>query len=305
MEKIILAVDGGATKTAVILYSSIRGKLFSTVGAGSNYQAIGAKKVEEELSKLLAEVAELGYPIDAAVFAIAGIDTLTDKNIVNQIVENSIATSSLSIQTYVVENDVEATMLGLCQNKPGALLISGTGAIAYSYNGEDIFRAGGWGHRVGDEGSGYWIGQTIAQAIFKSSDGRGEQTRLTDLVLQSKKLTEVDALMNWLYRPDYRNADLASLGSLLQQAIDEGDNVALSIAKKASHELFELAIAVLKPLLTIDNTFNFYLNGGVLKNNPTILTLLQEQLKNAYPAIHLVVCEEKPIRYIINRALIL
>lgn len=302
MEKLILAVDGGATKTAVILYSSIRGKLFSTVGTGSNYQAIGINKVEDELSKLLSEVAELGYSIDAAVFAIAGIDTFTDKNIVQNIVKNSIQASLLSIQTYVVENDVEATILGLCQNKPGALLISGTGAIAYGFDGQNLYRAGGWGHRFGDEGSGYWIGQAIAQAIFKSADGRGEQTMLTNLVLKTKYLPDVDALMNWLYRPDYRNADLASLGSLLQQAIDAGDIVALSIAKRAAHELVELACAVLKPILTCEQPFNFYINGGVLKNNPSILTPFQEQLKKLYPSIHIVLCEDKPVTYIINRA---
>ena len=41
-----------------------------------------------------------------------------------------------------------------------SLLISGTGAICYSFVDGNIFRSGGWGHRIGDEGSGYWIGKS-------------------------------------------------------------------------------------------------------------------------------------------------
>jgi N-acetylglucosamine kinase-like BadF-type ATPase len=38
-------------------------------------------------------------------------------------------------------------------------------------------RAGGWGHMVGDEGSGYWIGREAVAAVMRASDGRGPATR--------------------------------------------------------------------------------------------------------------------------------
>ena len=40
-------------------------------------------------------------------------------------------------------------------------------------------RAGGWGHMIGDEGSGYWIGREALAAVMRASDGRGPATRLT------------------------------------------------------------------------------------------------------------------------------
>ena len=114
--------------------------------------------------------------IAVAVFAIAGIDTEEDARIVREITEASITNSPFIVETLIVENDVEATLLGIANGQPTTLLISGTGAICFSFNGEKTVRAGGWGHRVGDEGSGYWIGQQVAKAIFRAADGRGKST---------------------------------------------------------------------------------------------------------------------------------
>lgn len=302
MTKVVLAVDGGATKTAVKVIAGEQ-ELLSITGSGSNYQAIGEEKVAAELSRLLEQVAALGVTVDAAVFAVAGIDTRQDLAIVKRLVNESIKASSLIVSTYVVENDVEAAMRGLCGNKPGALLISGTGAIGYSFDGANVYRAGGWGHRVGDEGSGYWIGQAVVQAVFKAMDGRGAETVLSKYVLTSKGFADTDELMNWLYREDYRNADLASFGSLLQRAVEAGDVVAIDIAKRAAEELISLASTLLTPLTNcLDREFTFYINGGVLKNNAYLYERFVQGLKAIAPQIRIELCSQKPIAAILARA---
>lgn len=302
MTKIILAVDGGATKTAIKVVTGER-ELLSITGSGSNYQAIGEEKVAAELTQLLKQVAALNVTVDAAVFAIAGIDTKQDLIVVQRIVRESIAASGVRINTYVVENDVEAAMRGLCGDQPGALVISGTGAIGYSFDGKQVYRAGGWGHRVGDEGSGYWIGQAVVQAVFKAMDGRGAGTVLSEYVLTSKGFADTDELMNWLYRGDYRNADLASFGSLLQRAVETGDAVAIQIAKRAADELISLASTLLKPLNnSFDRSFTFYLNGGVLKNNAYLYERFVQGLQEIAPQIRIELCNQKPIDAIIKRA---
>lgn len=300
--KVILALDGGATKTAVKVMNGEQ-ELLSIIGRSSNYQAIGEKKVAKQLYELLKQVAALNVTVDAAVFAIAGIDTLQDKIIVQKIVASCIKASELNIISYVVENDVEATLHGLCEKTPGALVISGTGAIGYSYDGEHVYRVGGWGHRVGDEGSGYWIGQAIIQAVLKAADGRGKKTVLSEYALHLKEFTTTDELINWLYREDYRNSDLANFASLLQQAVDIGDEMALRISERAAEELFCLAQTLLKPLrCELNSSFTFYLNGGVLKNNRYIYNNLIQGIQNVTPQITIKLCEQKPIDAIIARA---
>ena len=51
---------------------------------------------------------------------------------------------------------------------------AGTGSIVYGRNASGLAaRAGGWGHMIGDEGSGYWIGREALAAVVRAADGRG------------------------------------------------------------------------------------------------------------------------------------
>ena len=305
MNKTILAIDGGATKTAMTVCDEQGFEFYSATSTGSNYQVIGEKNVEEIITNLLTDAANNlhDWKIDAAIFAIAGIDTVTDLNIVQNIVNRSIAASPLKIESYVVENDVEATLKGLTKELPSALLISGTGAIAYGYAHGKLVRAGGWGHRVGDEGSGYWIGQQIGRSIFKEVDGRGPKTALTELILKQLKLENVDELYSYLYNTTYTNARLASLGSTLQQAVNMDDVVAKAIAHDAATELIQLAQIIIKKLNAQNAPMLFYLNGGVLKNNACIYDQFYSQMQGLYPKIEFHLCDQQPLFYLVQRAL--
>ena len=53
MNEVILAVDGGATKTAVTVRKRDGTILFEGLGEGSNYQTTGADRVKEVLLALL------------------------------------------------------------------------------------------------------------------------------------------------------------------------------------------------------------------------------------------------------------
>ena len=306
MNKIILAIDGGATKTALTVCDQDGFEFYSSTTSSSNYQAIGQKNVIEVITNLLTDAANNlhDWHIDAAVFAIAGIDTSEDIQIVRHIIEQSIVASPLKIESYVIENDVEATLKGLSYGKSAALLISGTGSIAYGFDGDKLYRVGGWGHRAGDEGSGYWIGQQVARAIFKALDGRGPQTVLTDLILAKTNLKTADQLANFLYNDTYTNARLAGLSTVLQHAYDLNDEVATTIAEQACAELTLLAETILQRIKLCD-PFTFYLNGGVLKNNTCIYERIVTQLQLAYPHVQFALCHEQPLYYLIARAKLL
>lgn len=55
--------------------------------------------------------------------------------------------------------------------KHGIIVISGTGAIVYGITQQgERHRIGGWGHILGDPGSGYEIGLHTLQTVMKSYD---------------------------------------------------------------------------------------------------------------------------------------
>lgn len=307
MNQYILAIDGGATKTTLSLRDTNGKEYFQSTSTSTNYQAIGEEKVEMVLTDLLkkAYAATNICEIDVASFAIAGIDTKTGLGIVQRIVEKSCKNSPFHIHRCIVENDVHATLIGLTEDRAGALVIAGTGAIAYATDGKgNIIRSGGWGHRVGDEGSGYWIGKQIINTIFRFEDGRNDKyTVLKELVFDKLEIQDVEQLNDWLYRSEYTNAQMASIATVLTKALSLGDESAIQIACEAARELFVLTDAVLKKLNFIDDDFVVYLNGGILKNNTVILNLYKDYINEVYPNISFILCEQNPIEYIANRAI--
>lgn len=306
-ERYFLAVDGGATKTSLVIRTTDGQSVFEKTSTSSNYHAIGKEKVEKLFHSLLKEAYESTHikNIDVAVFAIAGIDTKYDLDIVSNIVEKSCNISSFHFNKVIVENDVEVTLIGLTKGKPGALIISGTGAICFATDGNSTVRTGGWGHRAGDEGSGHWIGQQILRSIFQHEDGRKPQsTILKDLVYKKLNISNVDQLMNWLYRPSYTNAQVASVCSVLQEAVNHDDEVAKEIAKSAARELALLAITTVRKVLKNKNEpFTIFVNGGVLKNNVSILNLFKQLCLDEIPTLTFKICNQPPIDYIFERAL--
>ena len=62
--------------------------------------------------------------------------------------------------------------------KPGVVIIAGTGSIAYGRDADGhAARAGGWGHVLGDEGSGYWIGRQRCGPSCARRTGAGRPRR--------------------------------------------------------------------------------------------------------------------------------
>lgn len=169
----------------------------------------------------------------------AGIDTQSDFEALTHIVQQALNSTHFNINKAILENDVQAALLGLVGHQPGVLLISGTGSIALATDGNgNVVRTGGWGHRAGDEGSGYWIGRQILKAIFRAEDKLEAPTILKKLVFEKLQIDSIDQLMTWLYQADYTNAQTASLSTVLQEAVSLNDEKAISIAELAAKELF-------------------------------------------------------------------
>lgn len=300
----ILAVDGGATKTVMTIRTTDGRELFSATSTSSNYQAVGIEHVRHVFTGLLRSAAAHlpSLHIDVAVFAIAGVDTLQDEKIVGDIIQHSIVLSPFTFGQIILENDAEATAKGLGKNNV-SLLISGTGAICYSLIDDKMSRTGGWGHRIGDEGSGYWIGKQIAKAIFRAADGRNEATALTKLILQGHQVNSTDELYNYIYSSDYTNSRLARFSSFLQKAVEQQDAVAQKIAQDAVQELVLLIITSLKNVDYQNEAHTLFFNGGVLKHNPFILEAVTQAIQQMYPALKIELCADKPLEAIFQRGL--
>ena len=148
-----------------------------------------------------------------------------------------------------IANDAELVMAAGTPGGWGVALISGTGSIVFGRdpNG-DTSRAGGWGHILGDEGSGYALGVAALRAVMCAFDGRGPRTLLTDAVLAHWSLASPTDLVDQVYSADVGPAEIAGLAVLVDRAAAAGDGVAQAITAAAGRDLAVTVAAVVGQL---------------------------------------------------------
>ena len=78
----------------------------------------------------------------------------------------------VGLASYVeVLSDAQAALLGALGDRPGLLILAGTGSIVVGRDGRDRWaRAGGLGPLLGDEGSAFWIGRAWLRATTSGED---------------------------------------------------------------------------------------------------------------------------------------
>lgn len=310
-----LIIDGGATKTIAVITDQ-DGKILGKARAGaSNYQNVGEQATFQVLKEaILGAVNDFQQSVSSdkrfdrlvlrrAVFAIAGIDTAEDKEKMREIVHQVVQECSIQMQDVIVENDALAALLGATRNAPGAILISGTGSICYAHDGKGNFhRVGGWGHIVGDEGSGYWIGKEALTKVLQMADGRERKTALYDLVLEDLRVEHYEALYNWIHTPDYKVERVAKLATVVEKARLMGDPVSLNIIEQAIAELFLLVKTALEKTGVKNERCKIVLLGGVLEHNDFIRKRVTEKIQSEFADVEIIEGINNPFELIIQRA---
>lgn len=98
-------------------------------------------------------------------------------------------------------HDSITSYLGALGDRTGAVVAAGTGAVTLAVGPSQVHRVDGWGHLIGDEGSGFWIGKQALTAAMWAHDGRGPQTLLLE-ELQAEIPDVADAYLQFQADPN-------------------------------------------------------------------------------------------------------
>src|SRR5436190_11403468 len=292
----VLGIDAGGTKT-VCLLADEHGTIFAEArGPGANLHAAGELAVEKVLHEVMEEAigdrAIDNRPIvpDAICLGIAGVDRADEAQLVRAIMRRIGYKSRI-----LVVNDALIALVAGARDDPGILINAGTGSIVYGRNATgEAARAGGWGHMIGDEGSGYWIGREALAAVMRASDGRGPATALTDEILSYFNVDDESRLPRIVYDRDVPRRSVAALGPIAQRVAEEGDAVAVRILERAADELVLAARSVASRLEMRGDAFTFYLAGGVFRVVPWLVHELPRRLIEVAPRCQVQVLDAEP-----------
>jgi N-acetylglucosamine kinase-like BadF-type ATPase len=194
--------------------------------------------------------------------------------------------------TVYVTNDAELALSALPATV-GVVLIAGTGSIALGRNAQgQTTRSGGWGHILGDEGSGYVLGLQALRAAVRAADGRGPQTLLLERILQHWQLQQADDIIGEVYGNDDK-AKIARLSSYVLQAEQDGDPVAHEIIQYNLDELVLVVRSVSTKLgFNAQQPLPLALSGGLLLNEIPFQVRFLEQLRQQQPVEQVVYVDQ-------------
>jgi N-acetylglucosamine kinase-like BadF-type ATPase len=288
----VLGIDAGGTKTVALL-ADADGRMFGEGRAGAaNLRTEGELEVEKILHTVI-DQATGGHPheLAAVCLGMAGVDRQDDASIIRGVMRRL----GFRTNTLIVNDALIALVAGAGVN-PGVVVISGTGSISYGVNQRGLAaRAGGWGPTLADEGSGYWIGRRALAAVMREADGRGPKTALTQLVLGHFSLAKADALVAEIYQQLQQRPVVASLGTLVDRAREDGDMVATDIMTQAVHELAISASSVISQLDMRGEAFPILLAGGMLKESPWLSAEMGRLMAEVAPRARVEALMHEPV----------
>ena len=261
----LVAVDAGGTSTrAMVVRPPGRCLGYAKAGSG-NPIAVGpqraAASVAESVGEALLGAGVSSTHIRQVTLAMAGAGSTA----VSDEIRRTLAGLGLDAP-LVFESDLLATYFSGTHEPHGYAVIAGTGAGAIRVeDGRQVAVADALGWLLGDEGSGFWIGQRVVRAALADLDGRGPATALTPLLLarlgvpapsDAGDREPVRTLVRMLYAaPPVRLADHAGLAFEV-----EGDGVAERILDDAAASLARTLTAVRSPAMSGP----VVLGGGIL-----------------------------------------
>jgi N-acetylglucosamine kinase-like BadF-type ATPase len=298
-QELIVAVDGGNSKTDVLLLRADGTVLASVRGGGSSPHQLG-------LAPAIAVVGDLvdrawraaGLPprggSKAAVAAVfmAGADLPAEE----RALADAVSAQGWAEHSHVA-NDVFAVLWAATGSGHGVGVTVGAGVncVGTSPSGRRAWFPA-LGDITGDWGGGPDIGMAALGAGVRSEDGRGPATSLAgDVAGYFGTATALDVAVA-IHQGRLDAARLIELPPLVVSAAEAGDGEALAIMHRQGSEVTRLAIAALRQLGMEDSPAKVVLGGSVLVSSHSILLdSISASIRAEAPKAETTLCTTPPV----------
>jgi glucosamine kinase len=231
---LVLAVDGGGTKTELALADREGQIAFCMCGGGTNL--MNNQDWRQHLDELFIAASSL---LPRVVFSVFGIPGYGEVNRFDRRLES--AAAELFAGPRRVMNDVELALDGAFLDRTGIVVLAGTGSMAMARDAQGrAVRVGGWGDIFGDEGSAFWIGREALAQASRALDGRLDAVGFASAILRSLDLdtdAAYDGMMGWCYGGSHGRSAVAAVAKTVDRLAETGDRTALAVLGAAADHL--------------------------------------------------------------------
>jgi glucosamine kinase len=266
----VIGLDIGGSKTHGI--RSADGTTVAEAVAGSaNLAAVGPVEAGRQLDAVLAALGVSGPDpeVDAVCAGAAGADGAESVATMVRLLRDRVPGAVVSV---VHDARLVLAAAGL---DAGVSLIAGTGSVAWGARADGATaRAGGWGHLLGDEGSGYRVALDAVRHCLDRMDAGRPVDALGTALLGGIGLTGPHQLIDFVYTRQDRRF-WAEQARVVTALAAQGDAAARAILDAAADALAALAGRVLERL---DRPGPVVLGGGFAVHQPFLQAAVRERL---------------------------
>jgi N-acetylglucosamine kinase-like BadF-type ATPase len=276
---VVLGIDGGGTRTRASIKQGDQVLAYAENGSIKRLR-VGVGAAEENLRALLREVyAQAG--VKAVSAASAGIASATMPGVSDWI---EAVFDDFNVARSEVVGDEVIALDAAFKGGPGILQIAGTGTncIGRAWDGSRE-AAGGWSSRLGDEGSGYWIGLHAVRRALRAHD-REEPCGILRRVGEIWGTPSLEDLVN--LGDSTPGPDFAALAPVISELAQRGDAVSIGVLQQAADDLVASVLLVRAKLRRkhgIDGEVPVAWTGGVVEKMALVRECFFAGLKAAAP----------------------
>jgi N-acetylglucosamine kinase-like BadF-type ATPase len=284
--RLLLGVDGGGTKTVAAVVDIQTYAINATTVGPSNLDMVGVEgashTILDAVRRTLGASASAPPDLLAAAIAVASADTDENQGKLRRML-----TDLQPVGNLLVLNDVVAAWSAGTLGAAGIAVISGTGSntLGVAHDGS-TWRCGGWGHLLGDEGSGYWIGLAGMRAAVAYRDGRAPWTALVPRLLEFYNLARIEDLDDLVYG-DLDKGGVAAFAVAVSATAAQADPIALRILRQAGQQLAE-QVCVVADRLKLTGDFPVALVGSAFQSGAPFLDAFTEIVHAASPQARII-----------------
>lgn len=275
----ILGIEGGGTKTDWIYQPGRGAPLQQGKLPGANLRLVSDETLLQILGQLPAEAEQVG------VF-LAGCVNDADRERLKQLARQVWPHAAL-----VVGSDRQSGFAAAFGPGDGITVIAGTGSAITGRRDGQVEKAGGWGHLLGDKGSGYDLALQALRNVLWSYDLTRQIASPAVYILAELGLNHLSELVNWAKDAD--KMSVARLAPVVFRAAAEGDADMQAIIHAGAYALADGAVAVARRL-GLDAP-EIRLQGGLFEHGDGYVIPFTRRIHELLPEANVAVCDRSGV----------